>query len=172
MNIRTSLLAGVGIAAACGLLAGPAQAGPCSTQIEEVAAMLGGPSGKEGGTLSGATPGTIQPTAPASSGTPTTGAADQSAGGEGGKEMGTYAGNAPGSMEKPVDPAAGKATSAQDVRLQQQGMPTVAQGGNPAALDQRHQQAQAALDEARTLDQQGSQDCMGKLEEARRLLGS
>ncbi len=152
------------------LAAGQAVAGPCADQIDQVSRQLSG--GKGAGTLAGAAPGGAEKNAPMpQTGTPD-GAAEPTAGGVKGEAVATtMAGNAPDSMAKPVDPANGIATSPQDVRLQQQGMPTAAQGGNPVALDQRMQQAMAAVERARSLDQQGSQDCTAALDEAKRLGG-
>jgi hypothetical protein len=141
------------------LAAGQAAAGPCADQIDQVSRMMSG--GKGAGTLAGPAPGGAEKNAPM----PQQAAAA-------GKESGTLAGNAPGQSAGSADPTGGIATSPQDVRLQQQGMPTAAQGGNPAALDQRMQQAMAAVERARSLDQQGSQDCMAALDEAKRLAGN
>jgi hypothetical protein len=84
--------------------------------------------------------------------------------------MGTYAGNAPGSMSKPVDPAQGRATSPQDVRLQQEGRPTVAQGGDVRSVDASMTQAKAALDKARSLDAKNDASCNSAVDEARELM--
>ena len=128
---RIGAFAGSAAAAYLGLAlaAGPASAGPCSAKIAELEKQMSNPSGKESGTMAGNAPGAIQNKAPMPAAGPTDAAKDQAAGGAGGKEKGTYAGNAPGSMNKPVDPAAGRATSPQDVRLQTAGQPTTAQGG-------------------------------------------
>jgi hypothetical protein len=175
MRKVTTILAG----AAVGVLAtlGAAQAGPCTDQLNEVARTLannpamGAPTS---GALAGAAPGAIQNQAPAPKpGTPegaieATGEAKVT----GQAVATTMAGNAPGSQDRPVDMAAGRATSPQDVRLQQTGQPTVAQGGDPTKLDDRATQAKNALEKARLLDAQGSQDCMAAIDEAKRLAGN
>jgi hypothetical protein len=127
-----------------------------------MAETLNSPSGKEMGTLSGGAPGAIEHQAP----TPK----EPVAPGPSGKEAGTLAGAGPNAKEGAVDPAAGKATSAQDVRLQQQGLPTMAQGGDPRELQDRMNQAQAALDKARSLDQQGDESCREALQQAQQFL--
>lgn len=164
---KTKVAAG---AAACvgilGVLAGPALAGPCAEQISELSRMLSndpsmGPATT--GALAGAAPGAIQQKAPAPD--PDARSVDPapslSPGGKTSGSAGTSEMNAASSQI---------ATSAQDVRLQQKGMPTVAQGGDPAKADDRMSQAKMALESARALDQQGSQDCMGKLDQARKLM--
>ena len=87
-----------------------------------------------------------------------------------GKEQGTLAGSTPEGQSRAVDPAAGKATSAQDVRLQQQGMPTTAQGGDPRAAEGHLTQAKAALDKARSLDASNDAGCKGAVDEAKQLM--
>ena len=181
MTKHGTLLAGTALAACLALgslAAAPAAAGPCTEQLNEVSRMLGGESsagatGKESGTLAGAVPGAIQNKAPMpQTGTPD-GAAQPTAGGVKGEAVGTtMAGNAPGSMAKPVDPANGVATSPQDVRLQQAGQPTAAQGGNPTQLSDRVAQARNELERARGLDAQGNGECAGAIAEAKRLMGS
>lgn len=158
-RINRSLLM-AGAAASLWLGVGTAIAGPCSAQLEQVGQVLNDPTGKGLGTLAGAKPGSIEHDAPMPQDTPAPGPT--------GKEAGTLAGASPDG--KVVDPAGGKATSAQDVRLQQQGMPTMAQGGDPQATDDRLDQAKAAFERARTLDQQGDQGCTAALEEVQRLI--
>jgi hypothetical protein len=157
---RYGILAG-GAAVAClglSLMAGPALAGPCSEDIAELERVMNDPTGKASGTLSGSAPGAIQNEAPMPVETPT---------GPTGKEQGTLAGNAPGDPNKVVDPTGGIATSAQDVRLQQAGQPTTAQGGDPGALDAQRGEAMAALDKARDLDAKNDSGCTAAVEEAR-----
>jgi hypothetical protein len=69
-----------------------------------------------------------------------------------------------------------RATSAQDVRSQQQGQPTSAQiaqgGGASQAQSDKMMQASTALDRARAADQQGNADgCAQALSEAQQLVG-
>lgn len=144
------------------LAAGQAAAGPCSDQIDQVSRMLSG--GKGAGTLSGPAPGGAEKNAPMPH--------DAAAAGPTGKESGTLAGSGPDQKTAAADPTGGIATSPQDVRLQQQGMPTAAQGGNPAAMDERMHQAMMALDQARTLDQKGDQGCTAALDQAKSLAGN
>jgi hypothetical protein len=143
------------------LVAGPALAGPCEAEIAEIAKTMANASGKESGTLSGNAPGGIQNKAPM----PETGTT-----GPTGKEQGTLAGSTPEGQGRAVDPAAGKATSAQDVRLQQQGMPTTAQGGDPRTAEGHLTQAKAALDKARSLDASNDAGCKGAVDEAKQLM--
>jgi len=177
MRRTGKLLAGasVGVLLAVAGLTGPAAAGPCTEQLGEVSRQLANNpalGGTTGATLAGNAPGAIQNKAPMPQQDAPGGAADPAGEGVKGKTVATtMAGNAPGSMSQPLDPAAGKATSPQDVRLQQQGKPTMAQGGSLNAGDERLSQASRALDEARGLDQQGSDGCMAKLDEVRRLMG-
>lgn len=177
MNKIGKLLAGTGVVSACLALASvtaPALAGPCAEQISDVSRQLANNpamGGTTGAALAGNAPGAIQDKAPMPQQEPPREAAETTGDAVTGQAVGTtMAGNAPGSVSQPIDPAAGKATSAQDVRLQQQGKPTTAQGGSLNAGDERMNQAKMALDSARTLDQQGSQDCMTKLDEARKLM--
>ena len=161
-----ALLAGTATAAclAVAIPAGPAAAGPCTDQIDQVGRALSG-SGKEAGTLAGAAPGSIEGKAPM----PDQGA---QAAGPTGKEAGTLAGAAPDGRAGAADPAQGRATSPQDVRLQQAGQPTAAQGGDPKAMDDRMTMARMELGKARDLDQQGSADCAAALDRARKAMGS
>lgn len=168
MNKIGKLLAGTSVVSACLALASvtaPAMAGPCAEQISDVSRQLANNpamGGTTGAALAGNAPGAIQNKAPMP---------DQAGSiGPSGKEQGTLAGPGPDGELAAIDPAGGKATSAQDVRLQQQGKPTTAQGGSLNAGDERMNQAKMALDSARTLDQQGSQDCMTKLDEAKKLM--
>lgn len=172
---RFGAFAGGTMAACLGvaLLAGPAVAGPCEAEIAELEATMSRPTGKESGTLSGAVPDSgqseTQTAAQATIGT-TGAAATPGTMGATGKEQGTLAGNAPDGQEQAVDPTGGIATSAQDVQLQQQGMPTMAQGGDPQALDERREQAQAALERARELDAVNDEGCRSAVQEAQALV--
>jgi hypothetical protein len=155
-------LLSAGTIAALWLGIGAATAGPCTEQLDRLARALNDPTGKAMGTLAGSAPGGIEHQAPMPK--------DEPAAGPTGKEAGTLAGATPDAVEGAVDPAGGRATSAQDVRLQQQGLPTMAQGGNPRAADDRLNQTRAAFDRARELDQRGDQGCMTAVEEAERLM--
>ena len=161
-----AIAGGTALAACLGLVAAatatkPALAGPCEADITKLERALNNPTGKGTGTLSGTAPGAIQNDPPMP---------QQSETGPTGKEKGTLAGNSPEDQEGAVDPTGGLATSPQDVRLQQAGMPTVAQGGDPKALDESKGQAQAALDKARDLDARGDAGCRTAVDEAQQLI--
>jgi hypothetical protein len=176
MTRRGKWLAGVavGVGLASAALPGSAVAGPCTEQLGDVTRQLANSpasGGTTGAALAGNAPGAIQNKAPMPQQEPPSEAAETTGDGVKGEAVGTtMAGNAPGSTSQPIDPAAGKATSAQDVRLQQQGEPTMAQGGSLLQSDERTNQAKMALEEAQRLDQQGSNDCAAKLDEARKLI--
>ena len=180
MTARTRLI--LSAPAACLLmLTHAAAAGPCSDGIAEVGRKLAqspalGPVTT--GTLTGSNPGsapsgTAQPGAPGAAGT----SADNRVGGTAGtKEMNAA--------------AAAIATSPDDVRRQQQGLPTAAAvaaagsnkqvetapgqaqaASNGAKPDDRMSQAKMELERARTLDQKDDQACRGALDKARELAG-
>lgn len=178
MTKHGTLLAGTALCAALalGLVAGPAAAGPCTEQLNEVSKMMsnnpamGAPTS---GALAGAAPGAIQSKAPMPQEATPPGSIEATGNAVKGQAVATtMAGNAPGSQAQPIDPAAGRATSPQDVRAQQVGQPTAAQGGDPTKLPDNITQAKNQLDKARMLDAQGSNECAGALDEAKRLMGS
>ncbi len=162
-----------------GLIAIPAAAvaGPCSDQIAELGRKLSqspslGPVTT--GTLSGANPNNAPAAAPAASPSATGTSADKRVGGTAGtKELNAAVGN-------------NIATSAQDVRRQQEGLPTAAavaaagsgksvettpgQGGSAAPND-RMSQAKMELEKARQLDQKDDPACSGSIERTRQLMG-
>jgi len=120
--------------------AGSANAGPCTTEIDNVAKTLAakdagsGPTGSAaGGMQSAATSGSQHP---------------------------------PTSIMK--QQTEGKATSPEDVRRQTAGQPTAAQQGGTATKSETPMQASSALDRARMLDQQGKEaECMAAVREAK-----
>jgi hypothetical protein len=124
--------------------AGSANAGPCTTEIDNVAKTLAakdagsGPTGSAaGGMQSAATSGSQHP---------------------------------PTSIMK--QQTEGKATSPEDVRRQTAGQPTAAQQGGTATKSETPMQASSALDRARMLDQQGKEaECMAAVREAKQLAG-
>ena len=61
------------------------------------------------------------------------------------------------------------ATSAQDVRRQQQNQPTAAQSTSAASGEDRTAKMQAAMERARRLDGENSADCKGAVSEAQKL---
>jgi hypothetical protein len=162
MTSRQQLL--LASSAVFALALSPASAGPCTDQIAEIQKTLSSMDAGSGPTMragSAQEPSTTASAAPARTG----GAA------------------APGTEATPAMSAAveGRAASAQDVRAQQQGQPTsaqVAQGSGQAARGaqlppDKLLQVNAALDRARSLDQQGNNDgCTQAINEARQLAGS
>jgi hypothetical protein len=151
---------------ASGVLIGPglgvASAGPCSDQIAELSRLT---SGGASPTTTGSTPnpgatttgnvgaGGLAAAKPGEASQPGTGqqTADQRSGT---REMNTAAGQV--------------ATSAEDVRRQQEGRPTTAQAANQAS--DRLPLAKAKLDQARLLDEQGNAGCTALVNEARAAL--
>lgn len=174
-----------GLSAIClGAMAMPsdAAAGPCSDQIAELgrklsqSPALGAPTT---GTLTGSNPGN----APGAS--PTAQAAPQPTGTSADNRVGGTAGT------KEVNAAVGNmvATSPQDVRRQQEGLPTAAavaaagsgksvettpgqasQASNPGPND-KMSEAKAELEKARKMDSQDDAACRGAVDRARQLAG-
>lgn len=165
------------LALALAAIPGAAQAGPCSDGIAELGRKLAqspslGPATT--GTLTGSNPGsapsgTSQPGAPSPTGT----SADNRVGGTAGtKEVNAAVGNL-------------VATSSQDVRRQQEGLPTaaaVAAAGSgksvetapgnagAAAPNDRMSMAKMELERARMLDQKDDASCKGALDRTRDLM--
>ena len=171
-----------GLSAIClGVAAMPsgAAAGPCSDQIAELgrklsqSPALGAPTT---GTLTGSNPNN----APGAS--PTASAAPQPAGTSADNRVGGTAGT------KEVNAAVGNmvATSPQDVRRQQEGLPTAAavaaagsgksvettpgQAGGAGPND-KMSEAKAELEKARKMDSQDDAACRGAVDRARQLAG-
>jgi len=139
MKTQILLLAGVALFA----FAASANAGPCTTEIDNVAKKLAakdagsGPTGVAGGMTSAPVSGTQHP---------------------------------PTSIMK--QQTEGKATSPEDVRRQTAGQPTAAQQGGAATKPDAPMQASSALDRARMFDQQGKEaECMTAVGEAKQLAG-
>ena len=154
-------------------------AGPCSDDIADVGRKLAqsasrGPATT--GTLFGANPGAIQSMSdPAQTVTPSaigTSATNQVGGTAGTKELNAAVGQV--------------ATSAQDVRAQQQGLPTAAQvaaqgpkssvettpqGSAPPQSDDHMSEAKMELEKARMLDQKDDGACADAVKHARDLMG-
>jgi hypothetical protein len=156
-----------------------AAAGPCSDQIAELGRKLAqspsiGPVTT--GTLSGSNPGnapsatTLPAGGPAATGT----SSDNRVGGTAGtKEVNAAVGN-------------NIATSSQDVRRQQEGLPTAAAvaaagsgksvettpgQGSSAAPNDRMSQAKMELEKARQLDQKDDPACRGSIDRTRQIMG-
>lgn len=176
MHYRSTIVAG--LSALClGLIAIPAAAfaGPCSDQIADLGRKLAqspsmGPVTT--GTVSGSNPGSTAAAsaAPTSTGT----SADNRVGGTAGtKELNAAVGS-------------NIATSSQDVRRQQEGLPTAAataaagggksvettpDQGDSAASNDRMSQAKMELEKARMLDQKEDSSCKASLDRVRQLAG-
>lgn len=152
-------------------------AGPCSSDIAELGKVLSqssslGPATT--GALSGSGPGSIKTTAQDTSAATAGTSADKSVGGTAGtKEMNAA--------------SAQIATSSDDVRRQQQGLPTAAQAAaaasknsvetapgqtSNAAPDDRSSQAKMELERARDLDQKNDGACSDAVKRTRGLMGS
>ena len=161
MTPRTQLLLASSVVLALAL--SPAWAGPCTDQIAEIQKTLSSTDAGAGPTLragSAQAPATTATTAPARPG---------AAAGPGTE--------ATAAMNTATE---GRAASAQDVRAQQQGQPTsaqVAQSGSPGHAaplpPDKLSQVHAALDRARSLDQQGNNEgCTQAINDAKQLVGS
>ncbi|WP_132249628.1 hypothetical protein [Methylobacterium segetis] len=150
-----------GLALAC--LTTPVLAGPCTEQIAAVAKQLES-SPAAGAAVTGSVSGSVAETKSDARTSRDKTAATESApslnkdgrtGGVGGNDEVNAA-------------AADRATSAADVRRQQEGKPTAA--ANPAAAgnaDSGESRAKNLLAEARALDAKGDDACKGKLAEAK-----
>ncbi len=179
MQSRSKIIAG--LSAICiGLIAAPtiAAAGPCSDQIAELGRKLAqspslGPVTT--GTLTGSNPGSAPNTASQPGASPSTGtSADNRVGGTAGtKELNASVGN-------------NIATSSQDVRRQQEGLPTAAAvaaagsgksietkpgQGSSAEPNDKMSQAKMELEKARQLDQKDDPSCRDSIERTRQLMG-
>ncbi len=174
MLLRSNLVLGLSaLCLAAAVAPAAAIAGPCSDGIAELGRKLA-PSASLGpvttGTVSGTAPtASPQPNAPTASGT----SADAHVGGTAGtKEANAAVGNL-------------VATSSQDVRRQQEGLPTaaaVAAAGSGKSVettpsqassqgpDDRMSQAKMELEKARMLDQNGDQSCHASLDRTRQLM--
>jgi hypothetical protein len=133
-----------------------AHAGPCAQQISQLEKTM---SSKDAG-----------------SGPVSTGNASPAAsiGGQTGHaapphEVGTSAGAKTGPTQAMNQATSQTATSAQDVRRQQQNQPTAAQSTSAASGEDRTAKMQAAMERARRLDGENSADCKGAVSEAQKL---
>jgi hypothetical protein len=140
MKMQTLILASMTLFA----FAAPANAGPCSTEIDSVAKTLASKDAGSGPT--GSVAGNMQSAATSGSQHPPTSIMKQQ--------------------------TEGKATSPEDVRRQTAGQPTAAQQGAPATKSETPMQASSTLDRARVLDSQGKEaECMAAVREAKQLAG-
>jgi hypothetical protein len=131
-----------------GLANGPAGAGACTSEIENLAKAMAAADAGSGPTSGAAASATIAPRSSDTVQHPPTGRMSQE--------------------------TQGKATSPEDVRRQTEGRPTAseqAQGGKPSSTDKA--EASAALGRARNHDRDGREaECMDAIQQARRLSGS
>ena len=140
MKTQTLILASMALFA----FAAPANAGPCSTEIDNVAKTLASKDAGSGPT--GSVAGNMQSAATSGSQHPPTSIMKQQ--------------------------TEGKATSPEDVRRQTAGQPTAAQQGASATKSETPMQASSALDRARVLDGQGKEaECIAAVREAKQLAG-
>lgn len=180
--MRNSFKVMASMSAFCvGVVAMPmaAAAGPCSDQIAELGRKLSqspslGPVTT--GTLTGSNPNNAPGTSK------TAGTPPSSTGTSAGNRVGGTAGT------KELNAAVGNtvATSTQDVRRQQEGLPTaaaVAAAGSGKSVEttpghasgpgpnDRMSEAKAELEKARMMDQKGDGACRGAIDKARQLAG-
>ena len=175
MSVRTTVI--MGLSALSLGMASSAVAGPYSQQISELGRKLSespslGPATT--GTLTGSGPGsTPSPAAQTAAPPPTGTSADNRVGGTAGtKEVNAAVGNL-------------VATSSQDVRRQQEGLPTAAAAaaggagrsvettpgqGSSAAPNDRMSQAKMELEKARMLDQKDDPTCSASIDRTRQLM--
>ncbi len=180
--MHASFKAMAGLSAIClgiVIMPGAAAAGPCSDGIAELgrklsqSPSLGAPTT---GTLTGSNPNNAPGTSPVASAAPapTGTSADNRVGGTAGtKEANAAVGN-------------NIATSSQDVRRQQEGLPTaaaVAAAGSGKSVEttpgqasgagpnDKMSEAKAELEKARKMDSQDDGACRGALDRARQLAG-
>jgi hypothetical protein len=182
----------------------PSWAGPCTDQIAEIQKTMSSMDAGSGPTMragSAQNPNTTSSTAPnpGSPGSSPAGAGSNAAAGQSTSGTAGSSATVPNVSANPAQTqrageapktdatvamntaSQGRATSAQDVRSQQQGQPTssqIAQGSaQPASGSQpqadKMMQVNAALDRARTADQQGDNEgCTRALGEAKQLVGT
>jgi hypothetical protein len=145
MKTRTFILAGM---ATLALGIGPAAAGPCTTEIDNLTKMLAAKDAGSGPTSGASDAMPSAGTTPAPQHPPTAIMGQQTE---------------------------GKAMSPEDVRRQTQGQPTAAKEGTTGAAAGSADEmgrASAALDRARALDQQGKEaECMESVRQAKQLAG-
>ena len=189
-TMRTAA-AGACFALAAAFAPGGASAGPCSNEIAELSRILSASPALGGtpttGALSGAMPG-ASPSPGGGGGTSTPPSPDRTAGTSADNRQGGTAGT------RELNAAVGNqiATSPEDVRRQQQGLPTAAAQaemgqraqsdqrrvevvpGAPGAApapDERMERAKADLETARTLDQRDDGACRDAITRIRQALG-
>jgi len=162
--------------AAVALTSGAALAGPCSEQIAALQQSLSSRDAGAGPVQMTAGGGTSSQASEAGSSVRNTSEASRTA-----AEL-RATGQGSGSERVGPTGALGRATggsaaSAQDVRLQQQGLPTQAeatQNGTPAAAvgEDKLQKVAADLDRARSLDAKNDSGCMDAVNNARKAMAT
>jgi hypothetical protein len=139
-----------------GLGAPAAHAGPCAQQISELEKTM---SSRD----AGAGPVSTGSASPAASIGGQTGHARPT------HEVGTPTGSKTGPTQAMSQATSQTATSAQDVRRQQQNEPTAAQSTGETSGEDRTARMQAALARARQLDGENNADCKSAVSEAQKL---
>jgi len=139
-----------------GLGAPGVNAGPCSQQISQLEKTM---SSKD----AGAGPVSTGNASPAASIGGQTGHARPA------HEVGTQGGSKTGPTSAMNQASSQTATSAQDVRRQQQNQPTAAQSTGAASSEDRTAKIEASLARARQLDGQNNADCKNAVGEAQKL---
>jgi hypothetical protein len=139
-----------------GLGAPAAHAGPCAQQISQLEKTM---SSKD----AGAGPVSTGSASPAASIGGQTGHARPT------HEVGSPTGSKTGPTQAMNQATSQTATSAQDVRRQQQNQPTAAQSTGETSGEDRTGKMQAALARARQLDSQNNADCKSAVSEAQKL---
>ncbi|MER2266326.1 hypothetical protein [Methylobacterium oxalidis] len=154
-----------GLALAC--LATPVLAGPCTDQIAAVAKQLES-SPAAGAAVTGSVSGSVAETkADASTSRDKTAATESAPSLNKDGRTGGVGGN-----DELNAASANRATSAADVRRQQEGKPTAAANpGEAGTGDNGESRAKNLLAEARALDTKGDESCKGKLAEAKDAMG-
>jgi hypothetical protein len=167
------LLTGCAVLALSG---GVALAGPCSQEIIALQQNLSSSDAGSGPVLTSAQSGTSREVSEGGSSVRSTSEASRSAA-EVRAPQQANGSDRVGPTGAVGQATAGSAASAQDVRLQQQGLPTqaeAARNGTPAAArgEGKLQRVSAALDRARSLDQNNDSACMGAVDEAKKAMAS
>jgi hypothetical protein len=153
---QTHAAAALGALLLVGLGVPEAYAGPCAQQISQLEKTM---SSKD----AGAGPVSTGNASPAASIGGQTGHARPT------HEVGTPNGAKTGPTQAMNQATSQTATSAQDVRRQQQNQPTAAQSTSAASGEDRMAKMQAALARARQLDSQNDADCKNAVSEAQEL---
>lgn len=158
------------------LSTGGAIAGPCSQQINALQQTLSSRDAGAGPVLPNSGSGTSRGISEAGSSSRSTAEASRTLAEVRSSPQGTSSARI-GPTGAVGQATGGSAASSQDVRLQQQGLPTqsqAAENGTPAAAaaEDKLQKVSAALDRARSLDAKNDSSCMSALNEAKQAMAS